>query len=153
MFRGHLRSLIHTILKTKAGTNKQLPTYTGDFYLEIQGFLFLENQTTKDLRLLFSNENCHLSCHSVCLLNSETKGGAFILTCALLGWTQQACKCCTWSASRSKKESRVSNRDVSGIMDGGLKCLRQVPCMTRTVSGGDRKNMVANFAPWRRGDY
>ena len=109
MFRGHLRSLIHTILKTKAGTNKQLPTYTGDFYLEIQGFLFLENQTTKDLRLLFSNENCHLSCHSVCLLNSETKGGAFILTCALLGWTQQACKCCTWSASRSKKESRVSN--------------------------------------------
>ena len=108
MFRGHLRSLIHTILKTKAGTNKQLPTYTGDFYLEIQGFLFLENQTTKDLRLLFSNENCHLSCHSVCLLNSETKGGAFILTCALLGWTQQACKYC-WSASKSKKESRVSN--------------------------------------------
>lgn len=43
------------------------------------------NQITKDLRLLFSNENCHLSCHSICLLNLRLRE-AFILTCALLGW-------------------------------------------------------------------
>ena len=37
----------------------------------------------------------------------------------MLGWTPQACKACTCPALRPKKELRVSDRDISGLMDGG----------------------------------
>ena len=37
----------------------------------------------------------------------------------LLDCTPQACKPCTYPASRPKKEPVVSNRATNGLMDGG----------------------------------
>ena len=36
----------------------------------------------------------------------------------MLGCTPQAYKACTYPALRLKKEPRVSNRDINGLVDG-----------------------------------
>ena len=36
------------------------------------------------------------------------------------GCTLQACKPCACPASRLKKEHRVNDRDISGLVDGGI---------------------------------
>lgn len=50
---------------------------------------------------------------------------------AVLGCSLQACKPCTCSASRPRKEPGVSDREISGLMDrGNLTPLKQDPGAT-----------------------
>ena len=37
----------------------------------------------------------------------------------VLSYSPQTCKCCNCPATRPKKEPRVSDRDISGLMDVG----------------------------------
>ena len=70
----------------------------------------------------------------------------------LLGCTPQAYKACACPASKLKKESRVSNRDISGLMDGGAytaeaRSWRDTPLCA--ADGG--QDIVVVFAPEGKG--
>lgn len=45
----------------------------------------------------------------------------------LWGCTLQACTLCTRPASGPKKEPRVSDTDINGLIDGAFTCLKQGP--------------------------
>ena len=59
-------------------------------------------------------------------------------SCTLSGCTPQAYKACTCPVSRLKKEPRVNNRDINGLMDGGAYTSEANPGVTpyRASYGG-----------------
>ena len=74
------------------------------------------------------------------------------MVAGLLVFTPQADKPCTCPASKLKKEPRVSNRDLHGLMDGGsymseARSWGNTP--PGTADGGQDK--VAVFAPGGKG--
>ena len=63
----------------------------------------------------------------------------------VLGCTLQVCKLCTFPASRLKREPRVSDRDMNGLLDrGSYKTEAKGPGATPHCDS--RQDMAANFA-------
>ena len=65
--------------------------------------------------------------------------------------TPQAYKACPCPASRPKKEPRVSNRDINGLMDGGADLSEAKSWSDTPPYGADgRQEKAAVFTPGRR---
>ena len=60
-----------------------------------------------------------------------------------MGYPSQAYKACAFPASRPKKEPRVSNRDISSLMDGEATAHR----VQRLVGRTRGQDVVAVFPP------
>ena len=74
----------------------------------------------------------------------------------VLGFTLQAYKACACPVSRLKKDPRVSDRDISGLMDEVLTHLKLGPGVTPChvwQMRGKGKDMGAVFATGRKVVY
>ena len=72
----------------------------------------------------------------------------------MLGCTLQAYKACACPASRLKKEPRVSDRDINGLMDGGAYMLEARSWSNTPPCAADHgQDLVAVFVSGGGGGY